>query len=113
MAQSRDRYLLEVVVFIFTSADILYAQKTILKGGSKMDTVFDSEILSIWKESFFLEHKDAEAELRETEGAISNERLWLSGSADVEEAEMHEQNIASLTEYASFLKDQLIPVVAA
>lgn len=78
-----------------------------------MDIVFDPEVLSIWKESFFLEHKDAEDELRETEGAISNERLWVSGSADVEEAEMHEQNIANLTEYASFLKDQLIPVVAA
>ena len=43
------------------------------------------------------------SEIEETEGTISNERLWQKGSDTDEQVMMHEENIARLNDYAEFL----------
>lgn len=37
-------------------------------------------------------------------GAASNERLWAKGAQDAEQAQMHEENAAELTEFADILE---------
>lgn len=44
-----------------------------------------------------------DAELKETEGSISNNKLWALGSQTAEEEEMFVGNIAELTELQDFL----------
>lgn len=44
-----------------------------------------------------------DAELKETEGSISNNKLWSLGSKTEEETEMFEGNIAELAELQDFL----------
>ena len=44
------------------------------------------------------------SEIEETEGTISNERLWQKGSDTDEQVMMHEENIARLNDYAEFLR---------
>ena len=44
-----------------------------------------------------------DAELKETEGSISNNKLWMHGSGTQEEASMFEENIAELLELKDFL----------
>lgn len=44
-----------------------------------------------------------DAELKETEGSISNNKLWALGSQTAEEEEMFVGNIAELAELQDFL----------
>ena len=44
-----------------------------------------------------------DTELKETEGSISNNKLWMQGSDTQEEASMFEENIAELLELKDFL----------
>lgn len=45
-----------------------------------------------------------ESEIEESEGTISNERLWQKGSDTKEQVMMHEENIIRLNDYAEFLR---------
>jgi hypothetical protein len=44
-----------------------------------------------------------DAELKEIEGSISNNKIWMLGSDTQEEASMFEENIAELLELKDFL----------
>lgn len=44
-----------------------------------------------------------DAELKETEGSISNNKIWMHGSDTQEEASMFEENIAELMRLSKFL----------
>lgn len=44
-----------------------------------------------------------DAELKETEGSVSNNKIWMHGSDTQEEASMFEENIAELLELKDFL----------
>ena len=45
-----------------------------------------------------------DAELKETEGSISNNKLWMLGSDTQEEASMFKENIEELMELEDILK---------
>jgi 20S proteasome alpha/beta subunit len=45
-----------------------------------------------------------DAELKETTGSISNNKIWMHGSDTQEEASMFEQNIEELMELEDILK---------
>ena len=44
-----------------------------------------------------------DTELEQVAGMISNETLWMHGSSDMEQTQMHVENIANLEEYKSLL----------
>ena len=44
-------------------------------------------------------------EIKETEGTISNENIWLKGSSTEEERHLHSHNIATLSVYVMKLKE--------
>ena len=48
-----------------------------------------------------------ENEIEETQATISNENLWMLGSATKEEEQMHIDNMANLNEYIATLKTLL------
>jgi len=45
-----------------------------------------------------------DAEIAETKGSISNERLWANGSPDEQTAQMHLDNIEELERYIETLE---------
>ena len=48
-----------------------------------------------------------EEELKEVRDTIANEKIWMLGSSNTMEEEMHEDNIDNLTAYAEYLEEQL------
>ncbi len=57
-----------------------------------------SELSKIW----FL--RLIEDEIKEVTGAISNESIWIHGSENEEQVQMHTENLASLEEYKNMLQ---------
>ena len=60
-----------------------------------------NEIIAEWFRNLFSD------EIEETEGTISNEKIWLLGSESIEEAESHNSNIVNLLEYKRALQEML------
>ncbi len=56
-----------------------------------------SETVKLWLNKFF------DDEIRETEGAIENEKLWAKGSDTKEQEATHMENISVLNEYKDTL----------
>lgn len=48
-----------------------------------------------------------EREIEDTQGAISNENIWMLGSETKEDEQMHIDNMANLNEYVATLKTLL------
>lgn len=48
-----------------------------------------------------------EREIDDTQGAISNESIWMLGSETKEQEQMHIDNMATLNEYVATLKTLL------
>lgn len=48
-----------------------------------------------------------EREIDDTQGTISNEKLWMLGSETKEQEQMHLDNMANLNEYITTLKTLL------
>lgn len=48
-----------------------------------------------------------EREIDDTQGTISNEKLWMLGSETKEQEQMHIDNMATLNEYVATLKTLL------
>ena len=48
-----------------------------------------------------------EREIEDTQGAISNENIWMLGSETKDEEQMHIDNMANLNEYVATLKTLL------
>ena len=65
----------------------------------------DQEVVNIWIKKFKKSGSDYAGEIEEIEGTISNENIWMHGSSSEEEIQMHMQNIADLTAYLAWLKD--------
>lgn len=68
---------------------------------------YNTELLETWIEEFKNSGTDVETELKEVQGAISNERIWQKGETEQELIEMREQNITDLTAYKEWLEEQL------
>ena len=67
----------------------------------------NEELIQEWIEEFKNSGLSVEEELKEVRDTISNERIWMLGSVDRMEEEMHEDNIDNLTAYAEYLEEQL------
>ena len=48
-----------------------------------------------------------EREIEDTQGAISNENIWMLGSETKDEEQMHIDNMTNLNEYVATLKTLL------
>lgn len=66
---------------------------------------YNKDTIDLWKEKLRSEPKAIDEEIKETEGTISNELLWLKGAPSAQAEEDHMQNIANLTEYKNWLED--------
>lgn len=44
-----------------------------------------------------------DAEMKQVVGMLCNETLWMHGSSDMEQTQVHVENIANLEEYKSLL----------
>ena len=65
--------------------------------------VYCEETVQIWLDQLKIAGTDIKEEIEEVLGTISNERLWLKGASNEEEAFCHMQNIADLSEYLNRL----------
>lgn len=67
-----------------------------------------NETVNIWMSDFKndleINKTTIDEEIKEVEGTISNERIWLKGSSTEEETNVHNQNIANLCAYLEALK---------
>lgn len=64
------------------------------------------ETVNIWiKDAENKNTDELHKEIDDVKGAISNEQIWLNGSASHEEKRNHMQNIADLTEYLNRLEN--------
>lgn len=63
-----------------------------------INTTNASETIGFWVQNMILE------EIEDTKDTIENEELWVAGSANEEEAEMHRNNIEMLKEYLSIME---------
>ena len=64
-----------------------------------------TETVKIWIDEFKARGKDFNEEIEDIKGTIANERLWQKGVETKEQVDMHEENIAELTEYLEWLEE--------
>ena len=69
----------------------------------------DREMINFWLDNLKKEIEESkntiDDEIREIEGTISNERVWLKGSSTELEEELHNPNIITLNAYLEILKE--------
>lgn len=69
----------------------------------------DREMINFWLDNLKKEIEESkntiDDEIREIEGTISNERVWLKGSSTELEEELHNHNIITLNAYLEILKE--------
>ena len=58
-----------------------------------------NEIIKIWLAEMF------EKEISAVKGAISNNQIWRAGCMTADDAQMYDENIASLEEYKQVLEE--------
>ena len=71
----------------------------------------DMEVVDLWMDKFKNNHPDPteeeiDEEIKEAEGTINNELIWINGASIMKDhVQMHRDNIETLKEYISALKE--------
>ena len=66
----------------------------------------DIEVVNLWYKRMIDEGIDPEDYIKELEGAIENEKLWIKGSKTDEEKYMHETNISTLNRTIELIRER-------